>query len=210
MKVKATFTEIKNRRAFVLGVGYCQLQRVLRLLSYDVDLYNATSYGWACDFYPINADIGIVTGYNYDWACDISAYDLVPSFKEKIKKIEQKAFAISFGDEKRKAELKAEFENLLEQAKNGVFDKGQTAYIKMEQCIDIPSLDKYKPRFLICENKKIKMRSTSKLIEYCQNFAEKHAEKHKLFYDWNLLNVDITDEYGHFIYEKYGCKVLKG
>lgn len=201
MKIKATFTEIKNRRHFVLGVGYCALQRTLALLRYEADLYNATINGWACDFYPINADIGIVTGYDYSRACDITAYDLIPIFAEKLREIEQKAYAISFGDEKRKAELKAEFENLLEQAKNGKFNKGEFAYIKMEQCVNLDG-SKYKERFLIVENKKVKMRENHKFIDYCRDFAKKHAEKHNLFYDWNLLNITIIDDNGNIIFEK--------
>lgn len=201
MKIKATFEEIKNRREFVVGVGYCELQKTLIALGYEVDLYNAAHNGWVCDFYPITPKIGVVTGYDYNKACDVTAYNLVPLFAQKLREIEQKANKINY-DDVGKAELKAEFENLLEQAANGVYTRGEYAYIKIEQCVDLPSAGKYKERFLIVENKKIKMRSTLELMSYCEKYAKKYAEKHNLFYDWKLLNIEIFDDEGNFIYTK--------
>ena len=65
MKSQVTQKQIRNGSAYVLRVGYCDIQH---LLTYDSPFaYNAGVYGWNCDYYSTfhydGCDGVICTGY---------------------------------------------------------------------------------------------------------------------------------------------------
>ena len=62
MRVKVTKKQILEDNFHVYGVGYCELQTLLR---YEHSpFYSAGIYGWACDYYQVD-DVIISTGYGY-------------------------------------------------------------------------------------------------------------------------------------------------
>ena len=68
MKKHITQRDTKNSNYIVLGVGYCDLQNVLKYLSPIA--YNAGRDGWNYDWYYINDKYSIVTGYRgFDRSC---------------------------------------------------------------------------------------------------------------------------------------------
>lgn len=62
MKIKVTRKEMKNQFNKIIGIGYCDLQFLLKYE--DPFAYSTRSEGWACDYYNING-ILISTGYAY-------------------------------------------------------------------------------------------------------------------------------------------------
>ena len=67
-KLKTSQLKMKTFSPIVLGVGYCELQY---LLKYESPIAYATSkYGWVCDLYMINDKYSIATGYSYSRACN--------------------------------------------------------------------------------------------------------------------------------------------
>lgn len=127
MKVQTTKARIKAQKSFVLGLGYCTIPHLLKKISVEPTLYNAGVYGWCCDFYPINADLGIVTGYNVDRAYDLAQWDLNSEFNDKLNALENNAKAIQWSD--KEESLKNDFIDLLYKAKNGEFTKSYKGYI---------------------------------------------------------------------------------
>ena len=68
MKKHTTQKATKNSNYVVLGVGYCDLQNVLKYLSPIA--YNAGRDGWNYDLYRLNDKYSIVTGYRgFDRSC---------------------------------------------------------------------------------------------------------------------------------------------
>lgn len=68
MKKHITQKATKNSNHIVLGVGYCDLQNVLKYLSPIA--YNAGRDGWNYDLYCLNDTHSIVTGYRgFDRSC---------------------------------------------------------------------------------------------------------------------------------------------
>lgn len=68
MKNHITQRDTKNSNYIVLGIGYCDLQNVLKYLSPIA--YNAGRDGWNYDLYYINDTYSIVTGYRgFDKSC---------------------------------------------------------------------------------------------------------------------------------------------
>lgn len=122
MKVKTTFKNIKEQKRLMLGVGYCNLQRLLSVCKFDPTLYNSTINGWACDYYPINEQLGVVTGYNFSRACTIATYDLNDDFQQKLHALENKAYSVEWRS-KESEDLKNEFIALLEEVLNGNYRK---------------------------------------------------------------------------------------
>ena len=86
-KPKTSQSKMKDFSPIVLGVGYCELQR---LLSYESPIAYATSqYGWACDLYLISDKYSIVTGYSYSRACN---RQLTSEQREELQAIEKYCF----------------------------------------------------------------------------------------------------------------------
>ena len=85
-KIKTTLKAIRNSHHYVVPVGYCQLQSLLRYRSPMA--YAKGIYGWNCDLYSLSHDVGICTGYNTVGNLDY------PS--ERIHNFEAKASKISY------------------------------------------------------------------------------------------------------------------
>ena len=86
-KLKTSQSKMKTSSPIVLGVGYCELQR---LLSYESPIaYAANQYGWVCDLYMINDRYSIVTGYSYSLACN---RQLTSEQREELQAIEKFCF----------------------------------------------------------------------------------------------------------------------
>lgn len=87
-KVKTSQKSMKASNTIVLGVGYCDLQNILK---YETPTAYATrAEGWACDLYHINDVYSIVTGYSYDRACTDKVHNH-PKLNDALKKIERVA-----------------------------------------------------------------------------------------------------------------------
>lgn len=128
MKIRASFSQVKKRRQFVLGVGYCTLQRLLNVLRYQEGLYCTNRYGWACDFYGITDDIGIVTGYEYTRASTMTAYDLSPKLVEALYELEQSAYRVDAHDLDEIEDIRNRFLAVLGKAKAGGYAKKYVGY----------------------------------------------------------------------------------
>lgn len=83
MKYKTTQRDVKNGYAFVIGVGYCNLQN---LLSHESETaYTARQEGWAADIYDFG-NTAIVTGYA-PFGNIRPAYDLQRKYETAAEKI---------------------------------------------------------------------------------------------------------------------------
>ena len=61
MRVQVTKRDVMNQNSFVIRVGYCDLQYLLRFK--DSQFYTAGMYGWNADVYQVSSNVVIVTGY---------------------------------------------------------------------------------------------------------------------------------------------------
>ena len=96
-KLKTSQSKMKDFSPIVLGVGYCELQR---LLSYESPIAYATNQdGWACDLYLISDKFSIVTGYSYSRACNRR---LTSEQREELQAIENSCFNSSSDRQTRK------------------------------------------------------------------------------------------------------------
>lgn len=79
---RMTFKAMKQIRPLVVGVGYCNLQRLLYPLNRTG--YNYTREGWACDCFVLDDNVAVVTGYDYSRACDAKIpYDYAKLWEDK-------------------------------------------------------------------------------------------------------------------------------
>ena len=96
-KLKTSQPKMKDFSPIVLGVGYCELQR---LLSYESPIaYAASQYGWVCDLYLINDKYSIVTGYSYSRACN---KQLTTEQREELQALEKSCFNSSLDRQTKK------------------------------------------------------------------------------------------------------------
>lgn len=61
MRVQVTKRDVMKQNRFVICVGYCDLQYLLRFK--DSQFYTAGMYGWNADIYQVSPSAVIVTGY---------------------------------------------------------------------------------------------------------------------------------------------------
>ena len=61
MKFKVTKKEMKASFNYILGIGYCDLQTLLK--DTDPVAYSVSQNGWACDYYVVDGVL-ICTGYS--------------------------------------------------------------------------------------------------------------------------------------------------
>lgn len=61
MKFKTTKKAIMNNYRYILNVGYCDLQHLLKYKSPIA--YTCGVYGWNADIYQVNSNFAICTGY---------------------------------------------------------------------------------------------------------------------------------------------------
>ena len=93
MKLRATKREIKENNYYILKIGYCELQYLLR--PFEPFAYSCGVYGWNCDYYDIttnNHRIIISTGYA---PIDNQNIKVKNDFYKIIRKYDDKARAIN-------------------------------------------------------------------------------------------------------------------
>ena len=61
MRVQVTKRDVMRQNRFVIRVGYCDLQHLLRFK--DSQFYTAGMYGWNADVYQVDGSAVVVTGY---------------------------------------------------------------------------------------------------------------------------------------------------
>ena len=112
MKFKVTRKEMRNNYHYVIGIGYCAAQF---LLKYESPIaYSTRVEGWACDYYDIDGVL-ISTGYapleskntNID-------YVTIRDYDNKARKI---AHDYSLTYEEQERQVKALLKELIEKAK---------------------------------------------------------------------------------------------
>ena len=86
MKFKTTNKQIKNNFGYIVRVGYCDLQDLLR--GVDPFAYTCGVYGWDADFYNIDG-VCICTGYRSLVGDNISS-DIIKKYQKKAKAIKEK------------------------------------------------------------------------------------------------------------------------
>lgn len=84
MKEKITKKSINAEYENIISVPYCNLQMLLRME--DPRYYNAGTYGWNFDVYPIDAETCIVTGYR-PFGNIKPKYELTKEYERKAEKI---------------------------------------------------------------------------------------------------------------------------
>jgi hypothetical protein len=81
MKYKTTAKDLKEGYYYIISVGYCELQTLLKYKSPVA--YNAGTYGWNFDVYDVNG-YAIVTGYrSMPSQHSKASYDLVREYEQK-------------------------------------------------------------------------------------------------------------------------------
>lgn len=83
-KLKASKKDMRDHY-YILGVGYCSLQY---LLKYEDPLaYSVGVYGWACDYYDIEGVI-ISTGYQpLSSKNTVKDYNLIKEYDDKAREL---------------------------------------------------------------------------------------------------------------------------
>lgn len=93
-KVKTSQKSMKASNTIVLGVGYCDLQNILK---YETPTAYATrAEGWACDLYHINDVYSIVTGYSYDRAATHKLYNEDKSLYTALRELEHDCILMDY------------------------------------------------------------------------------------------------------------------
>jgi hypothetical protein len=104
MKLKATKKEMREGYYYILPVGYCSLQSLLR--ERQPFAYSSGAYGWACDYYEVDGVL-ISTGYaplsNKNM---IEDFDLMREYENKALKIDELCLQGEERKEKKAALLK--------------------------------------------------------------------------------------------------------
>ena len=62
MKTETKKKKMKDDNEFIIGIGYCKSQHMLKFQ--EPFAYSARPEGWGCDYYRIN-DVLISTGYDF-------------------------------------------------------------------------------------------------------------------------------------------------
>lgn len=92
MKLRASKSEIRNNSYYVLSLGYCEADYLLK--SQSPFAYSCGIYGWSCDYYEINTgkhSIIISTGYSpindKNIKLDKDFYKITRKYNEKARSI---------------------------------------------------------------------------------------------------------------------------
>lgn len=97
MKKHITQKATKNSNYIVLGVGYCDLQNVLKHLSPIA--YNAGRDGWNYDLYRLDDTYSIVTGYRgFDRSCTHHANDF-KGLNQALRDLETESYNLDLSKE---------------------------------------------------------------------------------------------------------------
>ena len=104
VKLKATKKEMREGYYYILSVGYCSMQSLLR--ERQPFAYSSGTYGWACDYYEIDGVL-ISTGYaplsNKNM---IEDYGLIREYENKALEIDSLFFHLDERKAKKEALLK--------------------------------------------------------------------------------------------------------
>lgn len=102
MKFKATKKEMRNNYHYIIGIGYCAAQFLLKFESPIA--YSTRTEGWACDYYDIdgvlistgyapleskNVNIDYITIRDYDNRAREIAHDYTISYEEREKQVKE-------------------------------------------------------------------------------------------------------------------------
>lgn len=97
MKKHITQRDTKTSNYIVLGIGYCDLQNILKYLSPIA--YNAGRDGWNYDLYYINDKYSIVTGYRgFDRSCTHKVGD-IKGLYQALRDLETESYNIALSKE---------------------------------------------------------------------------------------------------------------
>ena len=86
MKFRTTNKQIKNNYGYIVRVGYCDLQDLLR--GKEPFAYTCGIYGWNADFYDVDG-VCICTGYRSLCGENID-YNIIKKYQKKAEAISEK------------------------------------------------------------------------------------------------------------------------
>ena len=113
-KIKATKKEMRDNY-FIIGIGYCQAQYLLRYQ--NAVAYSARTEGWACDYYDID-NVIISTGYSPLKSKNVVCnYELIKKYEAKASKIEND-YSIDF--KARKQRVNKLLKKFIAESKNNI------------------------------------------------------------------------------------------
>lgn len=103
MKKHITQKDTKNSNYIVLGVGYCDLQNVLKYVSPIA--YNAGRDGWNYDLYRLDDTYSIVTGYRgFDRSCTHHANN-IKGLPQALRDLETESYSLDLSKDESIARL---------------------------------------------------------------------------------------------------------
>jgi hypothetical protein len=104
VKLKATKKEMREGYYYILSVGYCDMQSLLR--ERQPFAYSSRAEGWACDYYEIDGVL-ISEGYaplsNKNMKCD---YSLIREYENKALEIDSLGLYLDERKDKKTALVK--------------------------------------------------------------------------------------------------------
>jgi len=119
MKYKTTDKEKRENEYCVVGIGYCDIQNITRLL--NADSYTCGTYGWRADFYDFG-NVSISTGYapltfGYDKAAKKMAELIKADLLDLEKKLNQGKIKTSCDWWKENKKMVARIEKIIDKAR---------------------------------------------------------------------------------------------
>jgi hypothetical protein len=110
MKFKVTKKEMKASFNYILGIGYCDLQTLLR--DTDPIAYSVRTEGWACDYYVVDG-ILISTGYSPLKSKNVKVkYADISEYNEIARKCNEEELKILLKEFIQKFEFEGDVENV--------------------------------------------------------------------------------------------------
>ncbi len=93
MKYKTTSREVKAGYYYIISVGYCDLQYLLK--SENPAAYAKGIYGWKFDVYQLDGNVALVTGYNPVSPKNTKKdYKIIREYDEKAKNMTREELSI--------------------------------------------------------------------------------------------------------------------
>jgi len=104
VKLKATKKEMREGYYYILSVGYCSMQSLLR--ERQPFAYSSGAYGWSCDYYDID---GVLISEGYAPLASknmIEDYSIIEEYENKALKIDELFLPLDERKAKKEALLK--------------------------------------------------------------------------------------------------------
>jgi len=104
IKLKATKKEMREHYWYILSVGYCSMQSLLR--ERQPFAYSTRAEGWSCDYYEIE---GVLISEGYAPLTSknmIEDYSIIEEYENKALKIDELCLPLDERKEKKAALLK--------------------------------------------------------------------------------------------------------